>query len=61
MEDHYFGSIQPKVAEFMAALDQELYRYGIQRKQSIMKLLPISLKLPLCLRKLGWPLTITYK
>ena len=24
MEDHYFGSIQPRVSEFMCALDQEL-------------------------------------
>ena len=43
MEDHYFGSINSKVAEFMAALDEELYRYGIPAKQSIMKWLLINL------------------
>ncbi len=32
MEDHYFGSIQPRVMEFMNDLDQELYRYGIPIK-----------------------------
>ena len=32
MEDHYFGSIRPRVSEFMGALDQELYRYGIPAK-----------------------------
>ena len=32
MEDHYFGSIRPRVSEFMNALDQELYRYGIPAK-----------------------------
>ncbi|MGA0241717.1 MAG: glutamine synthetase III [Candidatus Marinamargulisbacteria bacterium] len=32
MEDHYFGSIQPRVSEFMMALDTELYRYGIPAK-----------------------------
>jgi len=32
MEDHYFGSIRPKVYDFMNALDMELYRYGIPVK-----------------------------
>ncbi len=32
MEDHYFGSIQPRAMEFMNHLDQELYRYGIPIK-----------------------------
>jgi len=32
MEDHYFGSIQTKVMEFMNHLDLELYRYGIPIK-----------------------------
>tara|TARA_Y100001968_G_scaffold10259_1_gene8614 strand:- start:1314 stop:3410 length:2097 start_codon:yes stop_codon:yes gene_type:complete len=32
MEDHYFGSIQPRVMEFMNHLDLELYRYGIPVK-----------------------------
>ncbi|MBL6723002.1 MAG: glutamine synthetase III [Candidatus Margulisbacteria bacterium] len=32
MEDHYFGSIRPRVSEFMGALDEELYRYGIPAK-----------------------------
>ncbi len=32
MEDHYFGSIRPRVSEFMGALDQELYKYGIPAK-----------------------------
>lgn len=32
MEDHYFGAIKPRVLDFMNALDQELYRYGIPTK-----------------------------
>ncbi len=32
MEDHYFGSIRPRISEFMGALDLELYRYGIPAK-----------------------------
>ena len=32
MEDHYFGAIKPRVLDFMNALDQELYRYGIPSK-----------------------------
>lgn len=32
MEDHYFGSIQPRIMTFMNALDKELYRYGIPSK-----------------------------
>ena len=32
MEDHYFGSIRPRVSEFMGALDEELYKYGIPAK-----------------------------
>lgn len=29
MEDHYFGTIKPRVAEFMADLDEELWKLGI--------------------------------
>ena len=43
MEDHYFGSIQPKVTEFMHDLDQELYRYGIPARRNITKLRLINL------------------
>ncbi|RAP34586.1 glutamine synthetase type III [Candidatus Marinamargulisbacteria bacterium SCGC AG-439-L15] len=32
MEDHYFGSIKPRVMSFMNDLDKELYRYGIPVK-----------------------------
>jgi glutamine synthetase len=32
MEDHYFGSIKPRVAEFMADLDKELWRFGLLAK-----------------------------
>ena len=32
MEDHYFGAIPPKVAEYMHALDVELWRLGISAK-----------------------------
>lgn len=32
MEDHYFGSIKPKVLNFMEDLDHELYRRGIPAK-----------------------------
>ena len=32
MEDHYFGTIKPRVAEFMADLDEELWKLGILAK-----------------------------
>ncbi len=32
MEDHYFGSIKPRVLKFMEDLDRELYRRGIPAK-----------------------------
>ncbi|MBE6052086.1 MAG: glutamine synthetase type III [Clostridium sp.] len=32
MDDHYFGSIKPRVAEYMDDLDQELWKLGILAK-----------------------------
>jgi len=32
LEDHYFGTIKPRVQEFMADLDQELWKLGILAK-----------------------------
>ncbi|MEM1484652.1 glutamine synthetase III [Oscillospiraceae bacterium PP1C4] len=32
LEDHYFGSIKPRVLEYMADLDQELWKLGILAK-----------------------------
>lgn len=32
LEDHYFGSIKPRVAEFMKDLDEELWKLGILAK-----------------------------
>ena len=32
MEDHYFGSIRPRVKAFMADLDEELWKLGINAK-----------------------------
>ena len=32
MDDHYFGSIKPRVAEYMADLDRELWKLGILAK-----------------------------
>ncbi|HIR66674.1 MAG TPA: glutamine synthetase III [Candidatus Coproplasma avicola] len=32
LEDHYFGVLKPKIAEFMADLDKELWSYGIPSK-----------------------------
>lgn len=32
MEDHYFGSIKPRVAEFMKELDMELWKLGVLSK-----------------------------
>lgn len=32
MEDHYFGAIKPRVAEFMKDLDEELWRVGVYAK-----------------------------
>ena len=32
LEDHYFGAIKPKVAEFMRDLDEQLWSYGVLSK-----------------------------
>jgi glutamine synthetase len=32
LDDHYFGAIKSRVSEFMAALDEELWRLGIMAK-----------------------------
>lgn len=32
LDDHYFGSIKPKVAKFMEELDHELWKFGIPSK-----------------------------
>ncbi|MDO5547889.1 MAG: glutamine synthetase III [Eubacteriales bacterium] len=32
MEDHYFGSIKPRISDFMADLDKELWRFGLLAK-----------------------------
>ena len=32
LDDHYFGAIKPRVAAFMAALDEELWRLGVPAK-----------------------------
>lgn len=32
MDDHYFGTIKPRVASFMADLDVELWKYGLLAK-----------------------------
>ena len=32
LEDHYFGAIRPRVVEFMADLDQELWKLGVFAK-----------------------------
>lgn len=32
MEDHYFGTIKPRVAEFMRELDEELWKFGVFAK-----------------------------
>ena len=32
MDDHYFGTIKPRVAAFMADLDEELWKYGLLAK-----------------------------
>lgn len=32
MEDHYFGSLRPRVIEFMKELDEELWKFGVASK-----------------------------
>lgn len=32
LDDHYFGTIKPRVAEFMKDLDEELWKFGIYSK-----------------------------
>lgn len=47
LEDHYFGSIKPRVKEFMKKLDEELWKLGVLQKPNIMKSPPHSMNLPL--------------
>ena len=47
LDDHYFGSIKPRVAAFMADLDSELWRMGIPAKTRHNEVSPGHLKLHL--------------
>ena len=40
LDDHYFGSIKPKVAEYMADLDEELWKLGIYSKTEYNEVAP---------------------
>ncbi|MEK9728219.1 MAG: glutamine synthetase III, partial [Candidatus Margulisiibacteriota bacterium] len=53
MEDHYFGSIRPRVSEFMVALDQELYRYGIPAKTKHNEVAPNQFELAPLYEEIG--------
>ena len=46
LEDHYFGSIKPRVLAFMEDLNEELWKHGIlaKPKQNTMRLLHPSMK-----------------
>ena len=39
LDDHYFGSIKPRVAAFMKDLDEELWKLGVYAKTDIQPLL----------------------
>lgn len=59
LEDHYFGSIQPRIISFMDEVDKELWRIGIPAKPATTKSPPRSLKSPPCSRSSISPSTIT--
>ena len=40
LEDHYFGTIKPRVAAYMQELDEELWKLGILAKTVGMQRLP---------------------
>ncbi len=45
LDDHYFGSIKPRVQAYMEELNEELWKLGIFAKQNITKLPPPSMSL----------------
>lgn len=46
LEDHYFGTIKPRVSEYMKDLDQELWKLGVFAKQSTTRSPPASMSSP---------------
>ena len=52
MEDHYFGTIKPRVSAYMKELEEELWKLGVLAKTSIMKLLQHNTNLHLYLIQL---------
>ena len=42
MDDHYFGAIKPRVAEFMADLNEELWKLGVLAKTEHNEVAPRS-------------------
>ena len=48
MEDHYFGSIRPRVAAFMQELDEELWKLGILPRLSTTRSPPASMRWRRC-------------
>jgi glutamine synthetase len=51
MEDHYFGSIPPRVYDFMKDFEIEAWKLGIPVRTRHNEVAPSQLKLPRCLKK----------
>ena len=50
MEDHYFGSIKPRVMAFMNDLDSECHRYGIPVKTKHNEVAPNQFEIAIYMR-----------
>ena len=45
MDDHYYGSIKPRIADFMADLDKELWKFGLLAKTKHNEVSPAQLEI----------------
>lgn len=60
LEDHYFGSIRPRVKAFMADLDEELWKLGIYAKTEHNEVAPCQHEMaPFWQRRILQPTTIS--
>lgn len=59
LEDHYFGTIKPRVSEYMKDLDQELWKLGVLPRPSITRLRPHSMSWRRFLPAATWQPTTT--
>ena len=59
LDDHYFGSIKPRVAAFMKDLDEELWKLGVYAKTEHNEVAPAQHELAPVLRPATSPPTRT--